>query len=329
MSFRVPAGLLVFALVPLAGCGSGDDTLEAPVSGGEGPLGDPTAPPGDSAAPPGDSAAPPADSAAPPGAPPPEPSQPAPGEGMAPAGPSPLGSGVMSGSGMSADRYAKGNVTRDGDNYFFMANGWGPAFESQTVSWNGTSFIVETMSGAVGPNYEPATYPTVFCGRYSSEVSQECGLPAPLSAIESLRTGWRWAPNGNVGQYNAAYDIWMAKDDGSFGGFVMVWLREPEGQQPAGGLSESDVTVANVPGTWDIWSGVVYETVPIVNWVRNQGEDSTELEFDVMDFVRDAELRGYELPGTQINAVAVGFEIWQGPIANLESQDFYIDVVLK
>jgi hypothetical protein len=207
-----------------------------------------------------------------------------------------------------------------------MANGWGPGFESQTVSWNGTSFVVQSMSGSVGPSYEPATYPTVFCGRYSSETSLECGLPAPLASITSLRTGWRWAPNGNDGQYNAAYDIWMAQDDGSFGGFVMVWLREPAGQQPAGSLVESDITVANVPGTWDIWSGVVYERVPIVNWVRNTGEDSTELEFDVMDFVRDAQARGYELPGTQINAVAVGFEIWQGPITNLESQDFYIDV---
>jgi hypothetical protein len=232
----------------------------------------------------------------------------------------------MGGMGASSEQFAKSDVTRDGDNYFFMANGWGPGFESQTVSWNGTAFTVESMNGTVGPNYEPATYPTVFCGRYSSETSRECGLPAPLSSITSLRTGWRWAANGNDGQYNAAYDIWMNQDDGSFGGFVMVWLREPPGQQPAGSLVESDVSVTNVPGTWDIWTGQVHGSVPIVNWVRNTGEDSLELEFDVMDFVRDAAARGYELPGTQINAVAVGFEIWQGPVTNLQSLDFYVDV---
>jgi len=45
-----------------------------------------------------------------------------------------------------------------------------------------------------------------------------------------------------------------------------------------------------------------------------------------MDFVRDAESRGFTIPGDQINAVAVGFEIWEGPITGLESLDFYVDV---
>jgi hypothetical protein len=45
-----------------------------------------------------------------------------------------------------------------------------------------------------------------------------------------------------------------------------------------------------------------------------------------MDFVRDAESRGFQIPGNQINAVAVGFEIWEGPINGLESVDFYVDV---
>jgi len=85
------------------------------------------------------------------------------------------------------------------------------------------------------------------------------------------------------------------------------------------------VTVANVPGVWDIWDGTV-NGLPIINWVRAEGSDSQEIEFDVMDFVRDAESRGFQIPGNQINAVAVGFEIWEGPITGLESVDFYVDV---
>ncbi len=241
-------------------------------------------------------------------------------------GPSVLGTAEMGGSGSSDDRYANGDVTRNGQNYFFMANGWGPGFISQTVSWEGTSFVVESMEGQVGSNYEPASYPTVFCGDYSNERSLECGLPAPLSEIEQLRTGWRWDPAGNTGEFNAAYDIWLGDGDG-FAGFAMVWLREPPGQQPAGSLILEDVEVLNVPGTWDIWEGTVYERVPIINWVRNEGEDTTELEFDIMDFVRDAEARGLQLPGNVVNAVAVGFEIWEGPISNLATEDFYLDVV--
>ncbi len=241
-------------------------------------------------------------------------------------GASVLGVSEMGGSGSSDDRYASGDVTRNGQNYFFMANGWGPGFISQTVSWEGTSFVVESMEGQVGSNYEPASYPTVFCGDYSSERSLECGLPAPLSEIEQLRTGWRWDPAGNTGEFNAAYDIWLGDGDG-FAGFAMVWLREPPGQQPAGSLILEDVEVTNVPGTWDIWEGTVYNRVPIINWVRNEGEDTLEMEFDIMDFVRDAEARGLQLPGNVVNAVAVGFEIWEGPISNLATEDFYLDVI--
>ena len=112
-----------------------------------------------------------------------------------------------------------------------------------------------------------------------------------------------------------------------FGMYLMVWLRDPPGEQPAGSRNamHQGVTVANVPGVWDIWNGSVNNR-PIINWVRQEGMDSTEIEFDVMDFVRDAQMRGLTITGTQVNAVAVGFEIWQGPVTNLESVDFYVDV---
>lgn len=241
---------------------------------------------------------------------------------------SPLGSGVMGGMGMSTDQYKNADVTRDGRNYYFMANGWGPGFESQSVSWNGTSFTVLDMAGEQGPNWQPASYPTVFCGEYSNAKSKECGLPAEITSLASLRTGWRWDPHDNEpsAEYNAAYDIWLGTGPTreSFSGFLMVWLREPPGQQPAGSELEEDVTVANVEGTWDIWTGEV-NNAPIVNWVRAQGEDSLELEFDVLDFIRDAQARGIDVPGTHVLSVAVGFEIWNGPVTNLESIDFYVD----
>ena len=239
---------------------------------------------------------------------------------------SPLGSGVMGGSGTSTEQYKKADVTRDGQNYYFMANGWGPGFESHTMSWNGTSFTVDQMEGTQGENWQPATYPTVFCGVYSDSESKACGLPAEISSLESLRTGWRWDPHDNDGEYNAAYDVWLGTGTtrSTFSGFLMVWLREPPGQQPAGSELERNVTVANVDGTWDLWTGEVNGR-PIINWVRAEGQDSLELEFDVLDFIRDAEMRELEVPGTHILSVAVGFEIWNGPVTNLESTDFYVD----
>jgi len=237
-----------------------------------------------------------------------------------------LGSATMGGSGSSTDRYKKADVTRDGKNYFFMANGWGPGFVSQNVTWNGTSFTV-TMNGMQGPNFQPASYPTVFCGAYSDSRSKECGLPATLDSMNALRTGWSWDANGNDSQYNAAYDIWLGTttDRSSFSGYLMVWYREPVGQQPAGQLTAfRGISVQNVPGTWNIWTGQVGGK-PIINFVRAEGQDTHDMEFDILDFVRDVRARNLTVPGTTVLSVAVGFEMWQ-PVNELKSKDFYVDV---
>jgi hypothetical protein len=238
--------------------------------------------------------------------------------------PSLFGTPQQSGMGMSSDRYQKADVKRNDVNYYFMANGWGPGFQAQSVTWNGTSFSVDSMAGTRGMNYEPATYPTVFCGAYSDSRSGECGLPKAIDQITSLRTGWRWNANGNSGQYNAAYDIWLADGNG-FSTYLMVWLRDPPGQQPAGSRHAYGVSVPNAPGVWDLWVGTVNKK-PCISYARSEGRDSPEAEFDVMDFVRDATTRNIGLVGTTILSVAVGFEIWNGPITELQSNDFYVQV---
>lgn len=237
-----------------------------------------------------------------------------------------LGAGNQMGSGRTDMRYETVSVTRDGVPYILITNGWGPGFGGHTISWNGTSFTIENMMGTAGPRYEPASYPSVFCGRYSVPEVPNCGLPASLNSIQTLRTGWRWAANGNSGEYNAAYDIWLG-DGNRLQAYLMVWLRDPPGQQPAGqpNMQFKGISVPNAPGVWDIWNGSV-NGLPIVNYVRAEGNDSYEIEFDVMDFVRDAKSRNLNLPGASINAVAVGFEIWRGPVMNLQSLDFYVKV---
>jgi hypothetical protein len=85
------------------------------------------------------------------------------------------------------------------------------------------------------------------------------------------------------------------------------------------------VTVEGLPGKWDIWSGSV-NNLPITNWVKAENDSSTEIEFDVLDVLQDAKTRGITYPGTHINSVAVGFEIWEGPVAGLKADDFYVDV---
>jgi hypothetical protein len=241
------------------------------------------------------------------------------------AAPSQLGKGTYQGTGDSTDQYAESDIYRNGVGYKFIANGWGSGWQSQQISWNGTSFKVAKLNGSQGANYSPAGYPTVFCGLYSQKPSVgTCGLPASTSALKSINTGWRWKANGNGGQYNAAWDIWLGNGN-SLSAYLMVWLRDPPGQQPAGSATTSGATIAGLPGSWSIWTGNV-NGHPIVSYVQAEGQDLGELEYDVMNVYRDAMKRNFNLPGSQILAVAVGFEVWNGPIANLVTDDFYVDV---
>jgi hypothetical protein len=234
-----------------------------------------------------------------------------------------LGTGIYQGSGNSTDRYAEADVYRNAIGYKFMANGWGDKWESHDISWKGTSFTLNSFAGTQGANYAPAGYPSMFCGLYSKKQSDACGLPAAISSLKSLRTGWRWKANGNTGQYNAAYDIWLG-DNGTLSSYLMVWLRDPPGQQPAGTAAVVNATVSGLPGKWTIVKGTV-NGMPIVNYVQAEGADLSEIEFDVLDVRKDAIQRGYTLTGASVLAVAVGFEVWVGPLSNLVSEDFYLD----
>lgn len=236
-----------------------------------------------------------------------------------------LGKATYQGTGNSSDQYAEADVLRNGVGYKFIANGWGSGWQNHSISWNGTSFKVASLNGTQGSNYSPAGYPTMFCGLYSQKQSQDmCGLPANTASLQSIRTGWRWQANGNGGQYNAAWDIWLGNGD-TLSAYLMVWLRDPPGQQPAGSAAAAGATVQGLPGQWKIWTGSV-NGHPIVNYVKDEGQDLAELEYDVMDVYRDAIKRGYNLPGNKILAVAIGYEVWNGPVTNLVTDDFYVDV---
>ena len=235
-----------------------------------------------------------------------------------------LGTGTYQGSGDSTDQYAEGDVYRNGVGYKFIANGWGSGWQNHSISWKGTSFTVKSLNGAQGAMSSPAGYPSMFCGLYSKKQSDTCGLPITITSAKSIKTGWRWKANGNTGQYNAAWDIWLG-NGGTLSAYLMVWLRDPPGQQPAGSAATAGATVTGLPGTWNIWKGTV-NGLPIVNYVQPEGKDLGELEYDALDVYKDAIKRGYSLPGAQILAVAVGYEVWNGPVTNLVTDDFYVDV---
>lgn len=232
--------------------------------------------------------------------------------------------GSVNGSDDSA-RYATANVKRGSTGYRLITNGWGEGFGSQNISWVGTQMSVNSFTGSVGPNYSPAGYPTIYLGDYSNTgKSNNATLPKAISAIGTLNTGVRWSHPANAGEYNVSYDIWLS-NGGSHSGYFMVWLRDPPGQRPAGDKREERVTVPGIPGVWDIWAGTVLGK-PIINYVAPEGTAVNELSFDVMTFIDDAVAKGYTIPGSEVMSVAIGFEIWEGPISNLKLDDFCVSV---
>ena len=243
-----------------------------------------------------------------------------------------FGAPAQAGAGTSTAKYFGVDVTRDGDSYRFITNWWGQGWTAADVSYNGAGFTVASAAGTSMPDGTPIGYPTTYCGRYSENAAHgDCGLPAAYTTIDTLWTGWKWSST-DAGQYNAAWDIWLGTA-AMFQSYLMVWLRDPPGRQPAGNSVINNVTVAGVPGTWNIRYGTV-NSRPIVNYVRAEGQDACEFEFDVMDFINDAQARaattaGLTLPGDTVRAVAAGFEFWTGPFTTVTSQDFYVKLATK
>lgn len=248
--------------------------------------------------------------------------------------PSLLGMGEMSGSGQSTDRYQTATVLRDEQAYSFIANGWGPGFESLDVNWNGTSFGLAEVNGSQGEEREAAAFPALICGDYSSTCSPQdaastCGLPRPLAELHSLRTGMRFTASSVEAEYSAALDIWFGNRTGTgcnneHTGYLMVWLRQPGAQVPRGELITSGETnVRGLPGSWDLWSGEV-RGLPITNYVKPVGQDTSEVEFDLLELIEDARARGLMVPGDSVMSIAAGFSIWNGPVRDLSCDDFYV-----
>lgn len=235
-------------------------------------------------------------------------------------------------SATTTAQYAEANMSRGGVNYKFIANGWNDAiWDGHNISYatQGTAYTINTFTtSGTSSDGAPAGYPTVFCGVYSDKTSGTCGLPKAVSAIGSMQTGLKWSHSAGNGVYNVAYDVWFSNSSGgALTGYFMVWFRDPpSGAQPAGGKQHDRVTVDGVPGVWDIWAGSV-NGHPIINYVRPTDQTSTELAFDMVDFFDDATgKRGYTLPGSYVNSVAIGTEVWQGPVTDLEVIDFCVDV---
>jgi len=101
-------------------------------------------------------------------------------------------------------------------------------------------------------------YPSIVSGwHYGTWSPNSNGFPVKVSANAPLPTSVSFSISGN-NQYDVAYDLFFssASNPSTPSAELMVWLWY-SGNQPAGQLVQSNVTLGGVSGTWDVWSGNV------------------------------------------------------------------------
>jgi hypothetical protein len=198
-------------------------------------------------------------------------------------------------------------------------------FDSQPVSYNGTSFQITAQTGSNSTSGGPVSYPSVFIGSNYNRSTEGSNLPKLVSTIASVQTMWSNNAGSIGGSYNAAYDVWFstsAAGDASApsGGYLMVWFYDPPDAQPIGGVVSSGVTIPGASGSWDVWLGT-NNGKPCISYVRTQPTGS--LTFDLNNFIKDATAKyGQPIKSTwYLTNVFAGFEIWSGGVG-LKTLDF-------
>jgi hypothetical protein len=240
--------------------------------------------------------------------------------------------GMSTGTGMITDKFGVAMVQRDGRNYVIQNNVWGDN-TTQHIKFSGTSYEivmqtghnVSSGQGAMGP----VSYPSVFIGSNFDRATAGSNLPIQLSAIKSVKTAWSIDRQAS-GTFNASYDVWFSAGpegdkEAPSGGYLMVWYYKPGDAQPIGSILNDGhgVTVAGVPGTWDVWLGpnTGNSNRPVISYVTTQ--PLNDLEFDLNAFIKDAVKRPGALQASwYLSNVFAGFEIWSGGVG-LKTKAFY------
>jgi hypothetical protein len=231
-------------------------------------------------------------------------------------------------TGMLMGRYD--TLLFDNNYYFMQVNEWNSS-AAQVMSYGGDYvFKMTTQMASTSTSGSPTGFPSVFIGANSRHMTTGSNLPKAVTALTTVPTTWVWNDAGTLADdtnnsYNATYDVWFSTSSageptavGPSGGYLMVWLHKPSDAQPIGGSPmKKAITIAGVPGTWDVWIGPNGNR-PCISYVATQ--TTTSLSFDLNLFIQDAVKNQ---PNTiqsswYLTNIFAGFEIWRGA-QNVES----------
>lgn len=199
----------------------------------------------------------------------------------------------------------------DGNNYNVQNNAFNLNSGAQqciTVNTSNTSWSV-TSNASVSTSGAPSGYPSIYAGCHWGTCSpNQQGMPIKLSSITSAISTWNVSPSPN-GNWDNAYDIWTnansTTNNNSSGMEIMIWINHLGSIQPAGTLTVSNISINGM--TWNLWVGGGTNT-GTKSYVATSGV--TSVNFDLNNFFKDLENRGYLSTGDFLIDVEAGTEIW-------------------
>jgi hypothetical protein len=232
------------------------------------------------------------------------------------------GSGNVSyeGQGTFTEDYDYAFVTRNGQEYVVQNYVWWGG-RSQTLEYEGTSFVITQAAGTDSTDGSPVAYPSVFIGSNNSRTTAASGLPIQVGSISSIPTGWTWASNGASGDWAAAYELWFSSvsDGENDHALLLVSLSQP----PSSAALGSEVGSATIDSvSYAVWSGTS-NNIPTITYVRS--EPATSVSFDLGPIVQDAAGDGLLSSTAYLTNIFAGFQIWSGG-QGLETVDVYVSV---
>ena len=231
--------------------------------------------------------------------------------------------------------------------YYLQVNEWGSTAAQSLLYGGGDYYFRITEQNGTSSSGAPTGFPSMFIGANSGHTTAGSNMPKLVSSLTSVPTTWNWKDNGAVdgvtdagtNTYNATYDVWFSTNPAGepgtscpSGGFLMVWLHKPAAAEPigtGGRATYSGVTVAGIPGTWDVWVGPNQgcSSVPCISFVRTDINPAYSMSFDLNLFIKDAVTnRPDTIKDTMyLTNIFAGFEIWSGGVG-LETTSFCADV---
>lgn len=199
--------------------------------------------------------------------------------------------------------------------YMVQNNIWNEAAATQKqcviALWDGESSIAGMIVDPVdiATSDTPGSYPAIVYGWHWGTFYGAYAAARHVADIDAIPTTWRFSVPSDA-RYNASYDLWLhptpTPPDASGSLELMIWVDSHD----AGPIGEMVDLVELEGASWEVWRGENTEFgFSTVTYRRTEG--TSEVAFDLIDFVTDALDRVDATSDWYLLGVEAGFELWR------------------